>query len=296
MILPILLSILFIVFTIKIIKSKRNAQRKLKNMITVKSFCKVCNQSIDDSDLLVYSNISYHIKCVKCSVCNKKCHSKQQKDEFICISPGLFFCKDHYKQYKGSKKLPKNIQNDYHEKTKKNLVEVLFDPQNFSNKEIDKHQPEDIFITSDMIQKSFTINKPYECFVPTITYHFDISPEKIDFNKLKSLLGENFIICNVEAGSTFVRIALLESEQFSPNVKNRLQDFINLSKNKINSSIGKMIVGNLVDEPEITIPDDEKIQEFYNKPSINILQNTKELNSFDINKIKQDVFKKNEKR
>lgn len=48
----------------------------------------------------------------------------------------------------------------------------------------------------------------------------------------------------------------------------------------------------MIGDPIYTEPNESKIQELYNKPSINILQYTKELEEVDIEEIKNKVMTK----
>lgn len=67
---------------------------------------------------------------------------------------------------------------------------------------------------------------------------------------------------------------------------------VNSIESKLNSSKGKLIVGNLLKKLSIKIPMNEDIKEFYSKRSINILQNTSILEYIDFDDIKKVVQKK----
>ncbi|KAK8835748.1 hypothetical protein M9Y10_040567 [Tritrichomonas musculus] len=54
--------------------------------------------------------------------------------------------------------------------------------------------------------------------------------------------------------------------------------------------MGKAVVGNIVKDPIINDPNDQKIQQEYNKPSVNLLQNTYVLNEIELEDIKDQVL------
>ena len=51
--------------------------------------------------------------------------------------------------------------------------------------------------------------KPYEEFVPTISFHIEKSIKDIEFDKLQELLGENAVILNIDLSPTNLHVALL---------------------------------------------------------------------------------------
>ena len=60
-----------------------------------------------------------------------------------------------------------------------------------------------------MIDNSFRMNKDYQYFVPTVTFHFQNEPEKIDFLEIVSELPKEMVIISVEEGSTLLTLALI---------------------------------------------------------------------------------------
>lgn len=137
------------------------------------------------------------------------------------------------------------------------------------------------------------MNENYMYFVPTVTFHFEFPPAKIDFNKLMKILPEEAIIINIKKGCTLLVIALILSDELSDiEYINQCKMIVNSIESKLNSSKGKLIVGNLLKKLSIKIPMNEDIKEFYSKRSINILQNTSILEYIDFDDIKKVVQKK----
>lgn len=141
-------------------------------------FCTICKNKILNGDLLYYPGFSYHKSCIKCTVCNKKFDSESKIEDFVCIAPGLFLCQQYCIDHLSSQKLPQ-----CQDKINQNIVREIFDYPVFNNDNTANYKPEEILVDSDMIENSFRIDKPYESFIPTVTFHFDVSPEEIDFKK-----------------------------------------------------------------------------------------------------------------
>ncbi len=78
--------------------------------------CKSCQKNIDKNELIYYSGFEYHRNCLKCSVCQKKIEPDKNSEDFICLTPGMFICKNHYAEYQEIKELPENALNEYVEK------------------------------------------------------------------------------------------------------------------------------------------------------------------------------------
>ncbi len=95
-----------------------------------------------------------------------------------------------------------------------------------------------------MIENSYQLNKNYKYFVPTVTFHFSISIEKIKMNKLIEILPKEMLIVSIEKGSTFLTIAFILSEEFR-NDKNKYEEIINNFKDKLMEPLNLPIVGNI---------------------------------------------------
>lgn len=140
-----------------------------------------------------------------------------------------------------------------------------------------------------MIENSYLLSKNYKYFVPTVTFHFSFSPNQIKFKEFIELLPKEMIIVNIEKGSTFITIAFIISDEFG-ETKQIYSRIIKPLKESLNSSLGKSIVGNIMDvEPIFDFPDNQKIVEFVNHRSINLLQNAEVLNEIDPEGIKNEI-------
>lgn len=239
-------------------------------------FCTICQEKILNNDLLYYSGFPYHKYCIKCSVCKKKINLY---DEFTCIGQNLFLCHNHCKDPSSSHELA-HCQDEI----TKNIIKEKFDFQFFNKDNIDNCSQDEIFIDSKTIENSFQINKPYELFIPTVTFHFDISPEKFDYKKLEEILGDNAVIIKVENGSTLLKIALIAANKI-PKTIEEFREYIEPIKDQIESTFCAPIASNLIDEPTITFPDEESIKE-----SFNLFQNAKFLEQVNSVKIKDEIY------
>ena len=86
---------------------------------------------------------------------------------------------------------------------------------------------------------------------------------------------------------TIIKIALLSVCEFDSSISDKCKKCVSDIKGKLNTSIGKAVVGNLVEEPLLNIPSDEQFNSAYNKTSINHLQLGKSLNNVEINEMKK---------
>ena len=241
--------------------------------------CKSCEKQVDTNNCLYHSCHFYHKECVKCVECNKTYKDNEDINDYVCITPGIFLCIHHYNDYLTSKTLNQTTIDLYNQKIKKNLVNELFNTSNMTD---------DLF-TQEVMEDTFK-KKIYEDIIPTATFHFDISPHKIDYNELQNILGHNVIILSVEKGTTIIKIAFLSTD-FGDDDKSKYQSYVNDLKGKFETSFGKSIVGNLVEEPLLNVPSDEQVKEILKNPSLNLLQNTIDFNKIEINEIKEKVIK-----
>lgn len=225
--------------------------------------CVSCENPID-GNVAFYSGHPYHSHCVKCMICHKCCTSAETVDDFIDVTPGFFFCIHHYNEYLVTRRLPTKVQKDIREKRIKNIIKEEFE-------------------TSQMCEGSIKLNKPYELFLPTALFHFDIEIESVDFEKLHDLIKDDAIIVGIDRGSLFLKLAFIDyfSDQMGSNAQKSFQNV----KSKFCSTLGKSIIGNLINEPKLTIPDDRRINELLNKPSMNLLQNNEKLNEVELNNL-----------
>ncbi|KAK8875571.1 hypothetical protein M9Y10_005740 [Tritrichomonas musculus] len=261
--------------------------------------CKSCGKSIPENQEILYSGYNYHKKCIKCQICNKSFDENNDLNEFISVTPGMFFCHQHYTDYLKNQQLPQNVIDSYHELNLKNFVNELFEPQTFKNVE-NGYQKNDLFNDTNLSNDSYQIDKPYEDFIPTAEFHFDISIDKVDFDQLRQLLGDDEAIIGIKSGSLILKIALVKKFgaaiiNMKDKIKETVANMVEKVKERFNSSIGKAVVGNLIDSAKITVPDTQKIQELYHKKSMNILQNSYELNDIEIDNIIDQVIDKAKK-
>ena len=131
--------------------------------------CTSCNKKFENkSDILYISGFKYHKNCVKCSICHKILQSIEKIDEFICVTPGMFFCQEDYENYEKTKKLDSNVLVEYGEKMIKNFLNELSSPIFFKDAEyIEKFSQTDFFLKPSMIENSFQ----FICFLTCTLTH-----------------------------------------------------------------------------------------------------------------------------
>lgn len=202
----------------------------------------------------------------------------------------MFLCSEHYNDYQSSQQLTDTEYAEFHAQNKKSFVKELFQQPLLGTEAINNVEPDDDFITPNIIEDSIPMDLPYEDFIPTAIFQFEKPPTDIDFEELEKILGDDFVILKVEKGCTFLKIAALKIKKVGQ--KKKVETFktaINFIKEKINT-MGKAVVGNIVKDPIINDPNDQKIQQEYNKPSLNLLQNTYVLNEIELEDIKDQVL------
>lgn len=120
--------------------------------------------------------------------------------------------------------------------------------------------------------------------LPTASLKFDV--ETTDFDKLRELINDDAVELDQE--SLFLKLAFMDS--FSDHfVENSNKSFEKV-KDKLSSTLGKSIVGNLVNEPELTTPCQHEIKELLSKPTMNLLHNTESLNKIELDEIVKPVL------
>lgn len=186
--------------------------------------------------------------------------------------------------------------NENVQQLKDKFIDEVFNQSSLKVEDTSNYSPEEVLVTQEDVDNSIN-NNPNKDFITTTTLHFHKSPQEIDLNELPKVLSDDASILDIKALdgkkiSTIIKIALFSCEDLEPEeVVQKHKDYIeNLKKRlKDNSPIDNTaIIGNLVEEPAIAIPKDLII----NKPSINQLQNTIELNAIEINEIRKKVYEK----
>ena len=254
--------------------------------------CTVCKQSIEEDIVIYISGYPYHFGCIKCMNCHKTYDPPHEKlSNYICVTPGLFLCRDHYDAYQSSGHLSSENSEEYHQRNKENFVNDLFNDSLRNEIVFEDDQSEYSIITPDLVEDVIPLKSEIEDFVPTVTFHFDKSPTEIDFDYLLELFGDEAVILGVEKGSTILKIAFLSIKSIGEKIHGKIKELIEKFKGKLSTSIGKSVVGNIIEEPEVKLPDDKVIQEKYNQKSQNLLQNTHELNEIELKDIKEEVLR-----
>lgn len=231
--------------------------------------CSTCEEHIP-SDAYIYDGNAYHQHCVKCLICGRTILKTNLPDDFVCITTGLFLCLQHYNEYLINGRIPDKYLQKYNERNKKNFIEELFPSQ-------------------DKIKGGIQVKKPYEYFLPTVKLHFDKELETVDLQKIKDAIGDEASIINIEKGSIIITLAVIKSVIDSGKTADYSEITDNIKKSvaeieKKVTSLGEYVVGNLIGS-EVTIPTDKKIDDLYQRPSINVLQNMDQFNEVEMKKI-----------
>lgn len=234
--------------------------------------CASCDHEIQE-DLCFYSEVPYHQHCVRCVICNREYLNVQDTLEFMPVTPGLFLCKKCYNEYLFVKKIPDYFLNKYKERVRKDIIRRSFH-------------------SSDLYGDSIKLNKPYDKFLPTIQFHFDIPLDEFDLDAFQEMIDEDGSIIGIEQGSSVLTIAVFKEalasgiKGFFKRVKNFAVSKLEWIVSKFTSSMGKKAVfGNLIEHPKFTIPNEAEIQALFNSSKSNLLQNLKEFNEFDDNDV-----------
>ena len=217
--------------------------------------CAACQNPVETDQCIYYSNHPYHIECVKCCQCNKTFNCENQREDFICITRGLFLCKQHYKDQMTTNSTNEEFMQEYIQKKKENFVDEYFNHSLLKDEDTSNYPPEEILVTQDMLNDSIE-KKSCEYLIPTISLQVDKPPQEIDFDQLTKVLGDDVAILDIEKKiSTIIKIALLSCEDMEPEeIEQEHQKYVDDFKNRLSSSIeNRAVIGNLVDEPEIKI-------------------------------------------
>lgn len=114
-------------------------------------FCTSYGRNIFPRYLVYYSGFPYHRDCFKCLICNKKYSEGNSNENFICLTQGMFLCREDYNEYLNGKELPQNIENIVRPSLINNSINDMFNFPVFNNDNISYYKPEVVFIYSDMI-------------------------------------------------------------------------------------------------------------------------------------------------
>lgn len=91
----------------------------------------------------------------------------------------------------------------------------------FNSDNITEYPPDEIFIDSWMIQNSFQPNKKYNCFFPSVTFHFDKTTSEINFEKLKEIFNNDLVIIDITKGSCFITLAIIMANEIATSIKEK---------------------------------------------------------------------------
>ncbi|KAK8835922.1 hypothetical protein M9Y10_040302 [Tritrichomonas musculus] len=232
----------------------------------------------DNKDILYISGFKYHLPNLKCEICGKQIETTDNLNNFVCITPGIFICKEDYKLYKDNKELPRKVLNSCCESIVEHFVKELFNPMILN-------YDEDTLIDSEMIDNSHVMSKYYKYFFPSVTFHFDIQPSKIAIKKIIELLPKEMIIASIETGSTFLTIAFISIE--SPETIEQFKEIIDPIFQKFISILDESVIGNLKGDPIINFP-----EQFDCQTLINLTNYTEILNQINFDFIIKEVQKK----
>lgn len=221
--------------------------------------CYSCKEQIED-DIINFSGYPYHEKCVKCMICHQT-YTSDSINYLVDIAPGIFLCSLHYDDY-CTKKLSEDISNEITKKCMQASVKEKFEiPEIYSN--------------------SFVQNDSYDIFLPTSSFQFDSQTFSID--KVYEYIKDDAIIIDYDQDSLLLKLAFIDF--FSDKIGEDANKSFQKVKEKFSSALGRSIVGNLINEPKLTIPNVQQINELLNRPSMNILQNNEALNKAELNEL-----------
>ena len=241
------------------------------------------NEEYDD-----ISNDNQSENIVTCAICNK---SSSDINNFICVTPGLYFCVEDYEKYK-KEKLPEPVLTEYCNKMIENMKNELFNPMIHFCGEVNPNGPsENVFIDSYMIENSYSFCKYYKYFIPTVTFHLKTSLKQLNLAELAKALHPKATIVCVERGSVFLTIAFIMTGQLTQTKQDCLE-VVNLIK----ATLGESIIGTY--DTEINIPGDENNdndgnkgpKEIFKDQTINFLQNPEIIEKIDFNKVRDEVL------
>ncbi|KAK8898142.1 hypothetical protein M9Y10_000413 [Tritrichomonas musculus] len=224
--------------------------------------CGTCD-GIIKGEAYFHSGIPYHKECASCVICYKEVNEDIDLDRLFYICPGIFMCPLHHEEYMKNGFIPDYYQSKFRKRILKNFTRQTLCP-------------------SADLTDAIQIQKPYELFLPTITFHCDKPLDSVDLDKLQEIVDEFGSIIQIERGSIITKLAIFK-EKFSicksfKKLKENVVRIFNAIKEKFQTALGKSIVGCVIGEPDITIPNEQEIQELFKNSTSNIFQNFDELN------------------
>ena len=96
--------------------------------------------------------------------------------------------------------------------------------------------------------------KPFDSFLPTVSFQFEKPIKDIKYDELQRLLGEEAVILNVTYSPPSLQVALPSNEESEKDTKDIIDKYKANMVETFNSEEGKNIVGKLANEPTVIIP------------------------------------------
>lgn len=214
-----------------------------------------------------------------CSACMKEF----DKEKGVYVLPNMFLCREDFDRFQNGT-LPKEIIDEYNIKHAKNSIIELFTPIiEDNNIDTSNYPPEEVFIDSEMISTAQFLSKFSKYFVPTATFHLPIQLEEINIKEIIALFPSEAKIVSIERGSTFLTVAFIITDKLQ-RTKEKYQQLINQINDKL-IAWGGPIMGKMIEEPQINIPNIEDIS----NTIVNFIQHTEIVNQINFNDIIQEV-------
>ena len=261
------------------------------------SICCVCQKEIENkADIFYCCGYPYHIKCIKCRICNKSIsdlkevtaepNTTQNEDSIVCVAPGLFLCRSDFVKYRNKPSdLPEEIKFEYLKKIERKGIDRLLS----SNINYDDPLLADLTKGSNKDFNFLSISKDIELFIPSVRFHFTKPLSDINYKEIiNEIIHKDMIIINIERGSSFLTIAFISSGKAQETVEKNKEIFEPLVK-YFHSATGNSVAGNIGDDPVFIFPTRKSIISFFKRESINLLQLNDILDKLDFSKIKNEV-------
>lgn len=233
--------------------------------------CIACDKKIENNAVF-FEGYPYHRKCICCPFHHETNITGNIESDFVQVVPGIFLCSKHYGDYRVIQHLPSNIVKKYKKKYLQTIIPRLFCPP-------------------PILGDAIVLDKPYDVFLPTVQYHFDKNINDVDFMQLQEFLGDDVKIINAKNGSTIFKVILIAIKEFIiegakiiwRKFKKWAYNTIEKLTEKLLTKAGGLIIGNMVESPTISIPDENKIIDFLNRPEYNSLKIQLEAGVIDLN-------------